>query len=163
MNSLGKVIEIILMAIFICVLPVYYMALKQDSICQTYVTTETSYFVDSIRNQGYLTKDMYQLYQKRLQATGLLYSVYMIHYKAELSQIEEGGKIIYKKYYHTITTKEILKEKSYYFTRGDYFKIEIYNQSKTYATKLGELFYGRKLPIEQIAVTYGGMIRDEVY
>jgi hypothetical protein len=58
---------------------------------------------------------------------------------------------------------EVLNQgKDYEFFQGDYISIIIKNRTKTIATRLMELFYSSDIPDEQILITYGGMIRDEM-
>ncbi len=59
MDSFGKIIEILVTGVLLFLFPIYYLSLQQDAVCQSQVRTTTSYFVDSVRNQGYMTRNMY--------------------------------------------------------------------------------------------------------
>lgn len=144
--------------------PVSYMASKQDSITQTYVTTETAYLVDSVRNTGFLSKQMYESFLKKLDGTGQAYEIQLNHYKKTVDITQEE----YLQYYHGIYKEDILaqlfnQEKGrYLFHKGDFFSVKIVNKNKTMAARLQGIFYGSLFSKNQIQVVYGGAIRDEI-
>lgn len=159
MDSFGRIIEWILVVSFLFLLPIYYMALKQDAINQIYVTTETSYFIDSIRNCGYFTKQMYDTYEKKLMATNESYQITLVHYKYTVLE-EESNQ--YRGEYEYIPIERLEKEEKYYFQRGDYIKAEVKNQSKTLSSRISQLLFKTEIGTNQIQVIYGGAIRDEM-
>ena len=81
MDSFGKIIEILVTTALLFLLPIYYLSLQQDAVCQSQVRTTTSYFVDSVRNQGYMTRNMYELFLQELDSTGQVYRVELTYYK----------------------------------------------------------------------------------
>lgn len=175
MESFGRVIELLLAVVLLFLVPLNYMAQKQDAICQTYVTNEVTYLVDSVRNLGYLTDQMYQVFLKKLDSSNQLYDVELIHYKKMTEIIPEENDIIWNECnYYCTYTDEILSDlypqsnrddvvNRYIFNQGDYFTIKVSNKNKTFATRLLESFIHRQLPQTQIMVVYGGAIRDEAY
>ncbi len=154
------------------------MAIKQDMICQTYVTTEVSYLVDSVRNLGYVTDQMYTTFLRKLEATNQVYDVELIHYKRVVDPILEENTVVWNEcnYYCTYTS-DILNQlymgtndvdddgsvNCYKMNQGDYFTMKVHNKNKTFAVRLQEFFLHRNLTAEQIMVVYGGAIRDEAY
>ena len=165
MESFGRVVEIFITVVLIFIMPVQYFAIKQDMISQTYLTTETSYLVDSVRNLGYLNKEMYETYLRKINTTGNVYDVEMIHYE----YVFEANGEDYAKHCYCTYQEEILnlvydetKELGYRFHQGDYFVIKINNKNRTYSSFIQELLMGIHPPTEQIRVVYGGAIRDEV-
>lgn len=171
MDSFGRILEILITVVLLFLVPLNYMATKQDMICQTYINTETSYLVDSVRNLGYLSESMYQTFLKRIHATNHVYEISFTHYKQVTDLIYEEGKeeteAEYANNYYGIYTEEISgmmeTDKIYKMKQGDYFVLKIQNVDKTLSVKLKELFLNRKIEGAQILVVYGGAIRDEAY
>lgn len=162
MDSLGKVFEILITVILIFIAPIYYFSVKQDMINQTYVTTATTYFVDSTRNIGYMSKEMYETYIKKLNHTSNIYEINITHYEFSLEYAEEYSKHYYTKHEEDILEQLYSQEERYYFHQGDYLMIQVYNKNKTIATLLSQSILKTNLPVEQVYVVYGGAIRDEV-
>lgn len=172
MDSFSKIVEIMVTVILLFILPLNYMAIKQDNICQTYVTTETSYLVDSVRNLGYMTEGMYSTFLRKLDETNQIYDITLTHYKQVvylLPEEEEKKESEFENYYISAGTVDILdylyeeETERYEFQQGDYFIMEIKNRNKTYAGKIREMLLQRSLSGKEILVVYGGMIRDEAY
>jgi hypothetical protein len=55
-----------------------------------------------------------------------------------------------------------LSERYYYFQRGDYIEIRVYNEKKTLATRLLQSLTGASYE-QSIYINYGGMIRNKGY
>lgn len=146
------------------------MAQKQDAITLIYVTNETSKFVDSIKNTGFLSRTMYMDYINKIDNTNNLYNIEITHSHKIVEPIydETTGIFLddFDTYYINTYQDEIFdafdQGEDYYFSHGDYISVTVVNRTKTLATKLMELLYHIDIQEEQILVTYGGMIRDEV-
>ncbi len=172
MNALEKVVGILLAVLLLFVVPMNYLAQKQDAITQSYVTAETTKFVDAIRNNGYLTADMYNEYLRKIDSTNNLYTIKMEHVHQVINPLydEASGSfqdVTSTNYYNTYQ-EDILKELfegsgTYHFSQGDYISVKVVNRNKTYAARLQQKIYAHEMTDIQIYVTYGGMIRDENY
>lgn len=172
MNSFDKIVALMIAILLLFIAPILYLAQKQDAITQSYVMSETVAFVDAIKNNGYLTDDMYNLFIRKLDDTNNLYEVKIEHahqvinplYKEESGEFLNDVSINYKTTYEDTILKEIYEGSGIYtFDQGDYISVKIVNRSKTFAAKLQQIIYAREIPSIQIYVTYGGMIRDENY
>ncbi len=159
MDSFGKIMEILVTVVLLFFIPVYYISLRQDAVCQSQVRTETAYFVDSVRNQGYLTRNMYELYLKELDLTGQVYLVELTYYKKVRVQNEDGE---YGIHYEAVYSDELLAEEQTEFQKGGFFKVEVENISKPLSARLTGLVLGKDTSERQIYTVYGGAIRDEV-
>lgn len=169
MDAFGRIVEIIVTAVLLFLVPLNYMAQKQDIISQSYVMSETAYLVDSVRNLGYLSKSMYETYLGKLRETNHVYRVELNHYSKRADR--EEGTENYRYHYYGIYTEDILdslySEENhsalYRFSQGDFFQMSVKNQDKTLASKIGEAILGQSISGPQIAAVYGGGIRDEIY
>lgn len=163
MESFGRIIEILVTMVLIFFIPIQYFAIKQDMISQTYVTTQTTYLVDSVRNIGYLSKEMYETYLRKLQGTNNTYEIKITHYEFVYEEEQEE----YTKHSFCTYEDDILEEiydelgnGRYEFHQGDYLMIKVHNKNKTFGSFLTS-HIGIGSMNEQIQVVYGGAIRDE--
>lgn len=172
MDILGRVCEIIVTVILLFFIPLAYTGAKHDMMIQTYVTTETSFFAEAIRNSGSLTKNMYDLFLKKLNETGHVYEIELTHYEEKIdfdlqNDSNQNELVQFSNHYYGIYTQDIIKDlyetTQYTMKQGDYFMVKVQNKDKTYGTKLQEWFLQRALPNVQIFAVYGGIIRNEAY
>lgn len=181
-NALSKVAAIFIVVVLLFIYPIKNELERQDETSRIYVLNKTIGFVDSVRNLGYISPDMYEDYLGELAATGNLYKVEMEHAELEYLPVLEyiSGKYEtrpgeFQKSYINTYTAEIEDclfpdpgpfgspglGKHYVMRKGDYFTVSVVNQNKTMATRIQEIVYGRVISPEKIFVTYGGMIKDE--
>ena len=67
-DAVGRIFSIFMAAIFMFIVPVYIVYERKQETVQTYVLSETIYFVDNISNTGKLTKNMYLEYAKKIDS-----------------------------------------------------------------------------------------------
>ncbi len=167
MDYFGRVMELFVTVILLFLVPLNYMSAKNEMLCQTYVTTETAYFVDSVRNIGFVDRQMYETFVKKLTVTNVPYEIEMSHYKTRLHETEEsiGTEKIYTSYYQGMYHEEImgaiLDSDSYCFNRGDFFSVSVKKKGLTWGDRLESFLTGRSQGKEEMQVVYGGSIRDE--
>ena len=168
MDYLGRMAEILVTIVLLFFVPLTYVAVRNDFLCQTYVTTETTYFVNSIRNIGFINKQMYEEFVKKLTITGIPYEISMTHYKNKIKEqvIVEGEEITYLPFYegvfHEDVLHNLLKEEIYFFQKGDFFSVLIKKKGITWSDRIENFLIGRNQQQEEVQVIYGGAIRDEI-
>ena len=84
MNLFEKLVDILIAVIVLFIFPIMYFGQRQDTITQQVVSAETSDFVDTVRTQGFLTKDMYDTFLIRLGATNVVYDIQLEHKEVAL-------------------------------------------------------------------------------
>ena len=67
-DAVGRIFSIFMAAIFMFIVPVYIVYERKQETVQTYVLSETIYFVDNVSNTGKLTKNMYLEYAKKIDS-----------------------------------------------------------------------------------------------
>jgi len=170
MNSLGKVVSVFFMIILLFIVPLQDMARRADTMSQVYVSNETTEFVNTIKNKGYLTVEMYRRYIEAIDRTNNLYKVQIVHSHKivepvvnENETIEEGRYITrFFDTYQDEILEEFDKGEVYHFSQGDYINVTVKNRNKTLANQIFSLLSVKNVPTVEIFVTYGGLIRDEV-
>jgi hypothetical protein len=170
MNSFSKIIGIILAVILMFISPLLYMSQKQDTISQVVVQNETVELVNDIKNSGFISRVMYQNYISKIDKTGNLYNIEIVHSHKKIEpEIDPNTNTIlesYNTYFYDTYIDEIYAVfdlgQDYYFKQGDYISFKVVNRNPTMAVKLMNIIYDGKVSDEQILVTYGGLVRDEV-
>lgn len=67
-DAVGRIFSIFMAAILMFIVPVYIVYERKQETIQTYVLSETIYFVDNVSNTGKLTKNMYLEYAKKIDS-----------------------------------------------------------------------------------------------
>lgn len=172
-DGLGKIVGVFVAVILLFIYPISYMADNQEESMRLIVQNATVKFTDSIRDNGYISGEMYDTYLTEVAVTGCGYLIELEHshrtffpiysdindpdsFTGEYRQIEEG-------YF----TEEIISVLSsggiYYLTKGDYIVIEVANETKTFSGQMKSLLFGSELEVPSIFVRYGGQVRYENY
>ena len=142
---------------------------RQDDISYMSVYATVVEFVDSVRNLGRITPDMYEKFIQELNSTGNRFEITLEH-RRRLYGLDENNKPIsaYKNVY-TSTIEEVLNDTStpsntsdniYNLTAGDYFYVSVKNTNKTQSTLIKEVLYASMQETFKIGVPYGGMVRN---
>lgn len=150
MDYFGRVMEILVTVILLFIVPLNYMSARNELLCQNYVTTETTYFVDSVRNAGFVNKQMYETFIKRLSVTKIPYEVKMTHYKESFS--------CYYGVYHEDIMNEVSVSEVYYMGKGDFFSVSVKKKGVTWGDRLENFLIGRNQTSAELQVVYGGGI-----
>ncbi len=80
-DSLSKIFALVLAVLLLFIYPTKNEFERLDETSRIYVLTETSKFVDSVRNLGYITPVMYKEFASRLSSTNNLYEIKLEHRK----------------------------------------------------------------------------------
>lgn len=165
MNSFGKITGLLVGIFFLFFVPMFVLAQKQEIVMESYVLTKTAYLVEHIRSNGYLSKEMYEQYEKQLTLTGYLYEIEMEHQQVSYYMNEESQS--YEKQYQNNYEEDILEvlfhgTGRYEMKRGDFFFLKVTSKTRGFGDKMKPYFL---LPIQSmpaIQVELGGMVRDEI-
>ncbi len=187
-DSFSKIVAMVLAVLLLFIYPTKNEFERLDETSRIFVLTETSKFVDAVRNLGYITPSMYEEYAGRLAATNNIYDIRMEHRKKRYDPVYEDPTagvplpaspagdalpidyvIGFRTYYNNTISKILFPDtpvsantsRVYEFEKGDYFAVTVYNKNKTMATKIQEMLYNANFDAEKIYVRYGGMVKDE--
>lgn len=154
-DSLIVIFSMILAVILMFVFPIMDTWERQDDISYMSVYATVVEFVDSVRNLGKITPDMYSQFMQSLNATGNRYEVTMEH-RIRLYDINA-----YKNVYTTQIESALDNNDIYDHMRaGDYFYVSVKNTNKTQSTLIKEVLYASQQETFKIGVPYGGMVRN---
>ncbi len=166
-DVLEKIFAVILIVILMFFFPLLDSFERMDDLSYMTVYSATVKFVDSVRNTGHITPQMYTEFLQMIDATGNIYTVEMLH--RQENYYPNGPDNAIKLYDENYTTQilDIMKDgtgaitKNYdNFEIGDYFYVSVKNQNFTPATTMKNALMGQLVDATTIMVPYGGMIRN---
>jgi len=162
LNAFGKIIEILVTTILIFFIPLYFMACKNECIEQCYIQNEAIYFIDSIRNTGCLTRQMYDTFEGKIKVMKREYNIEFSYFeKRQNSGISNISYVLHRK--EEILEKLSLNDGKISWRQGDYVNIKIQGKADQIKTVLFRFFMKRNMDLSGIYVTYGGTIRDDIF
>lgn len=74
-DILGKVLDIIIAASVMFLIPLLYFGQKQDAFIHSNLYETTTNLIDNVSTRGYITKEMYDGYIKKLDTFGTVFSI----------------------------------------------------------------------------------------
>lgn len=141
-NSFGKIVSILILAVMLFIVPLKYYMEKNQALQEMYVSTKTIELVDSARNTGFITKDMYDQYMADITRMNKIYRIRLEHTIYAVNKENQTRE----KYEVTDIESELYKSGIYKFKVEDYFKIQVI-----------------QIPDNRMISYYGGYIKNEVY
>lgn len=165
-DIIGKVWAFLFGIMLLFVGSVTLYAEKQDVAVQNYVNAAVTEFVDVSRASGEITDEQYRTFIGKLDATGNLYDVKMIHYREKTTAAADYSDN-YQTYYESYNEKEILdsmdrNDGKYQLHNGDFLRVEVKNFHPTLGRKLMGFFLMRPTTDGgQIFANYGGYIGND--
>lgn len=161
-DAFGKIVSVWIGCIFLFLLPISFYAGEQERMERLFLLTETSYFVDSVRNTGRLTEAMLERFEKTISSISGIYQIEMEHASFFYTKPQEEYYLAPDCYYTKQIREQLELEGEYLFFQGDFFKVSIVERKKGIGKKIQSLFLGMDGMKEGMVVYYGGMIRCEV-
>ena len=131
MNDIfGKIIAVFISVYLMFIAPVTYMEKELIRLEDSYVLTETSIFIENVKNTGIISKEEFKIYNDKIAALSNVYTLEIIHSKHSYDY--ESGNISFSSnnYFYDDISKAINEEGMYYLEETDYFKITVYRDSK---------------------------------
>lgn len=154
-DSLLVIFSMLLAVILMFVFPIMDTWERQDDISYMAVYSIVVEFVDSARNLGYITPEMYDKFVQNISSTGNRYDVTLEH-RERIYSINA-----YKNVY-TTQIEDVLynQNKKYTMKAGDYLYVSVKNTNRTQSTLMKEVLYASPQETFKIGVPYGGMVRN---
>lgn len=161
-DTFGKIVSIWIGCILLFLLPISYFAFEQEQMERLFILTETSYFVDSVRNTGRLTDSMLEEFEQKLSFLSGIYQVEMEHGSFIYTKPQDNYRLELDCYYTKQIREQLEADGEYLFFQGDFFKVSVVEGKTGIGKKFQSLLLGTKEGSKGIAAYYGGMIRCEV-
>lgn len=167
-DGLGIILSIVLFVFVITGVTITHTTSTEEKMVQEYVDTKTTEFVDAVRSNGYMSKQMYMDYIQELLRTGNVYELKMTkEHSSYVPVYDDNGNFEddYQKNMQKSYEKEIIEQvmsgNDYTFSKNDYFYVEVYSENITINSKVLEAIMGIFPQNKTIHTYYGGAIRNE--
>ncbi len=136
-DSFGKVIAIILCAIQMFIIPLYWYQDNIKRLEQTYIISEITYNVDNFRNTGIIDETQYNNMRDRIYSLSGSYDIKITHcvFEDDIEYMYFEGDI----------EDRLEDEGIYYLSKDDYINIYINDKSGN------------------VVGCYGGSVKNEAY
>lgn len=141
-NAFGKIVAILILIAMLFVVPVKYGIEKSIAMQEMYISTKTIELVDSARNTGFVTKDMYEQYLHAINRMNNIYEIKMEHIIYEKPDLD--GNV--EKHYISDLESKLYENGIYKFKIEEYFKIQVIERTHN-----------------RMISYYGGYIKNEAY
>jgi len=179
-DALWKLVGFLLSAVLLFAIPTMAILERQDDVTRALVQTEVNRFVDTSRDMGYISPQVYSRFTDRLEATGLHYTIKLRHEKKtwvpvyesvgtslvfqgeyRQSRVVEGESVVLSVLYPDDSTSVYDKQRQYAMHEGDLLFVEVQNTGETMSGSLRKLLYFGNGTSSGILARAGGMVRNE--
>lgn len=160
-DSLSIIFAVIVALLLMFLFPMIDTWEMQDNLSYVVVYSAVTDFVDTVRNTGYISQELYDNFEAKLYATGNTYSVTMEH-----REFNEDLRVYLNTYTNEIeaTLAKADNNNIYRLDKYDYFYVTVKNTNRTQATVLSDFLSTSTGDNFKIGVSYGGVVwsvRDE--
>lgn len=174
---MDRILPFFILTIFSVVVMLLFPTLhnyqKQDDLVAERVKIETTNLVDSIRTKGYISSEMLNEFERKIDVGNYIFKVDILHEKKMYVPVYEDPNNLnsytgeYKIHYDNFYTKDILDyvyntKEDYQLSADDFVKVTVQNKVKTKATILRDfLTFSIYDDTPEIYSEYGGMVLNE--
>lgn len=162
MKSFSFVCEILITAILVFLVPVFFFSYQQELLLQGYAQYEVIYFTDSIRNTGYISARRYEEFKEKLAVTNHVYEIELSVYETYRNSGEMESFCL-GTYTDTILDTLYKERKWYTLHQGDFISVSIKRKDMDLIERMLRMFGLPYTGMEGVPIRYGGMVRDECF
>lgn len=175
-DNISIIFASIIGVLLIVILPLFSILDRQDSMSYNVVLTQTTKFVDNIRNNGFIDKESYNNYILALASTSNTYKVEMEIYRKRLIPDTSAAQDTYVEDVELFNTMDILeaiesensvsgaegsnvKNSVYLLKENDEIYFKVYNTNITAGSIIYNAF-ARTTTNKVINISYGGVVNN---
>lgn len=165
MNYFSKMMAFLIAVLLLFIVPTFRTYWIIDQAVLKTLNLSTQEFVNNVRQKGFISKNMYEDFLRKISTTGYVYDIEMLHDKQVYYPNGKGNFIIASE---TFASKNILKdvfdkskEYRYLMKKGDNFSLQLKNKGTSGSAVFMKLFGGSNSSM--LFSRYGGMVSNEDY
>ena len=129
-DAFGKIVAVFISVYLMFIAPVIFMEKEVTRLEDSYVLTETSIFIENVKNTGIISKEEFDLYFDKIAALDSLYTLEIVHSKHRYNYESGNISFLENNYFLDDITKDLNNNGIYYLNETDYLKITVYRDSK---------------------------------
>ena len=163
-DTFGKIIGFMLASVLLFIVPLTFYAGRQQNLSQLYIINDSIQLVESIKNTGVLTDDIYRGFEVNVFKLGGKYKIELSRTHFEYDMDDTGDYVEREETYYTSQLMEEMEVNGRIeFAVGDYVYIRVSRKEKGLIEKIGSCFMNYALPESEVLAFYGGYIKNESY
>lgn len=171
-DSVITIVAIFIAAILMFIFPLMSVSDRLDDITQLTVQSETTKFVDSVRQKGVITSDEYLKFISAVSLGGrtsfdIDIEIKVLdenpNIKATQSEKTKIGENLYYNLYTSQIESKLGKEEKIILKEGDIVSVSVKNRNKTLAQLLRNMFFHVTDQTYQIAASHAGVVTIDGY
>lgn len=163
-DAFGKVVGFMLASVLLFLMPLTFYAGRQQNLTQLYIINESMQFVESVKNTGVITKDMYCGFEELVYGLSGRYKIELSRTHYEYNKDKAGDYVkTEKSYYLSQLMEEIDRYGRIEFEDGDYVYLRVTRIGKGFIECMSDCVLGIVIPEKEVISFYGGYVKNESY
>lgn len=163
-DAFGKIIGFLLASVLLFIVPLTFYAGRQQNLSQLCIINESIQLVESVKNTGVITEDMYRGFETNVFKLGGNYKIELSRTHYEYNLNKNGDYVRCEETYYTPQLMEELGASGRVeFAEEDYVYIRVSRMGKGLMEKISSCFLNYALPENETLAYYGGYVKNEDY
>jgi len=163
-DAFGKIVGFMLVSVLLFFVPISFYAGRQQNLTQLYIINESMQFVESVKNTGIITEDMYRSFEDRVYGLSGRYKIELARTHYEYNKDKAGDYVKTEKvYYLPQLEEEITENGQIEFEKGDYVYLRVTRIGKGLIECMSNCVSGIVVPENEVISFYGGYVKNESY
>ena len=162
-DAFGKIVGFMLASVLLFIVPLTFYAGRQQNLTQLYIIGESMQFVESVKNTGVITEDMYYSLEDGIYRLSGRYKIELVRTHYEFNMDKNGDYVKTETvYYLPQLMEEIEKYGRIEFNEGDYVYLRVTRIGKGIIECMSDCCMpGNVVPENEVISFYGGYIKNE--
>ena len=163
-DAFGKIVGFMLASVLLFIVPLTFYAGRQQNLSQLCVINESMQLVESAKNTGVITDDMYRGFEANMFKLGGRYKIELSRTHFEYNMDDNGDYVKSEEIYYTPQLMEEMEVNGRIeFAEGDYVYIRVSRMGKGLLEKISGGLLNYATPENEVLAFYGGYVKNESY
>ncbi|MBE5948377.1 MAG: hypothetical protein E7261_05030 [Lachnospiraceae bacterium] len=164
-DAFGKIVGFMLASVLLFIVPLTFYAGRQQNLTQLYIINESMQFIESVKNTGVITEEIYRGFEDSVYGVSGRYKIELsrIHYEYNMDKV--GDYVKTEKVYYLPQLEEEMEENGQIeFLEGDYVYLRVTRIGKGLIECMSDCcMLGNIVPENEVISFYGGYVKNESY
>ncbi len=163
-DAFGKIVGFMLASTLLFLIPLVFYAGRQQNLTQLYIIGESMQLVESVKNTGVITQDMYRRFEGGIYGLPGRYKIELSRTHYEYNKDKYGDYVKTEKVYYLPQLEEEMTENGQMeFAEGDYVYLRVTRIGKGPIECMSNCMLGNIVPENEVISFYGGYVKNESY
>lgn len=163
-DAFGKIVGFMLASVLLFLVPLTFYAGRQQNLIQLYIIGESMQFVESVKNTGVITEDMYRDFEDKVYGLSGRYKIELARTHYEYNKDVLGDYVKTEEVFCLPQLEEEMTENGRIeFEEGDYVYLRVTRTGKGVIECISDCAPGVVVPEKEVISFYGGYVKNESY